>query len=141
MDILAYDYILEGLKQFNTKIDQNYGNVIYSEPPTFGKNKTISYPITIFEENTNTANAQYNSCHDKVSSLSYVVDIYAKSKGNITKKTIARKIAKEIDTYLTEYVGLVRVGFMSDGLLGDGSLHRIVMTYSGNLHENRRKFI
>ena len=140
MDILAYDYLLEGLKQFNTKIDQNYGNVIYSESPVASKNKTIAFPITIFEENNNIANARYNSCHDKVATVSYVVNIYAKTKGNISKKTIARKLAQEIDTYLTS-VGLVRVGFMPDGLVNDGSLHRIVMTYTGNLHENRRNFI
>ena len=140
MDILAYDYLLEGLKQFNTKIDQNYGNIVYSETPMASKNKTIAYPITVFEENNNTANRNYNSNFERVANVSYVVNIYAKTKGSVTKKTIARKIAKEIDSYLTN-IGLVRVGFMPDGLVNDGSLHRIIMTYSGTLHENRRNFI
>lgn len=141
MDILAYDYLLEGLKQFNTKIEENYGNKVYSEPPETGKNKAISFPITVFEEIGNIGNINYNTCRERLSNVSFSLNIFAKTKGNINKKTIARHLAQKFDEYLSDYVGLHRVGFVPDGYMEDGAIHRIIITYSGTLHENRRKFI
>jgi hypothetical protein len=141
MDILAYDYLLENLKHFNTKIKENYGNKIYSETPMANKNKTILFPFTVFEEINNTGNKIYNGCRDKLSNLSFSLTIYAKTKGNVSKKTIARHLAKELNEYLSEYVGLHRIGFIQDGFVEDGAIQRIIITYSGTLHENRRKFI
>ena len=69
-----------------------------------------------------------------------MTDIYAKTKGSVSKQIIARKIAQEVDNYLTN-VGLTRASFNVSDLENDSSIYHIIMTYSGNLYENRRRFI
>ena len=135
MDILAYDYMLQGLKDYNATIEQNYGNVVVATPPT-----NPTYPLTVFDEIRNVANPNYNSCYERVASVGYRADIYAKTKGSVSKQIIARRIAQEVDKYLTN-IGLIRVSFNVSELENDSSIYHIIMTYSGNLHENRRKLI
>lgn len=141
MDIQFYQDIFDGLKQYNSTIEKNYGNKVYDETPRFGTKTQISFPITIIEEIRNNANPSYNSCFDRVASVGYSVNIYAKTKGSLSKKQIARGVALFVDKFLSEHVGLERIGFVPDNIVADASLHRITMTYSGNLHENRRKLI
>ena len=135
MDILAYEYMLQGLKDYNATIEQNYSNVVVSTPPT-----NPTYPLTVFDEIRNVANPNYNGCFERVSSVGYRADINAKTKGNVSKQIIARRIAQEVDRYLTN-VGLSRVSFNVSELENDSSIYHIIMTYSGNLHENRRNLI
>ena len=136
MDIDFYEIVLRDMKLYNSKLEQNYGNVI-SKYPT----KDTTFPNTIFNEIRNVANPTYNTCHDKVSSMGYSVRISAKTKGNVDKQTIARKIAKHIDNYLTNYVGLKQVSWNANENVNDSSIYEIIITYSGNLHENRRRII
>lgn len=136
MDIVVYDDILNGLKEYNRNLAQNYGNNIVGIAPI-----NPTYPLTVFDEIRNQANAAYNTPYDKVSSLGYRVDIFAKTKGNITKQSIARKLAKDIDNYLTNYVGLLQVSWNLNELENDSSIYQITMTYSASLHENRRRII
>lgn len=135
MDILAYEYLKEGLKEFNEKSGKPRGNVVVSYPT-----KDTTYPHTVFDEIRNVANASYNTCFDRVASTGYVARIYAKTKGNITKQQIAREIAQMVDIYLTN-CGLLRISYNANESINDDSIYEIIMTYSGNLHENRRKFI
>lgn len=135
MDILAYEYMLQGLKDYNATIEQNYGNVVVATPPT-----NPTYPLTVFDEIRNVANPNYNSCYERVASVGYRADVYAKTKGSVSKQIIARRIAQEVDRYLTN-VGLTRVSFNVSELENDSSIYHIIITYSGNLHENRRKLI
>ena len=135
MDILAYDYMLQGLKDYNAIIEQNYGNVVIATAPT-----NPTYPLTIFDEIRNVSNVNYNSSYDRVASVGYRADIYAKTKGSVSKQIIARRIAQEVDKYLTN-IGLIRVSFNVSELENDSSIYHIIITYSGNLHENRRKLI
>ena len=136
MNIGVYDEILEGLKAYNVQHSaENYGNSVVpyaSSSPTF--------PLTIFDEIRNMP-TRYNSCHDKVSSLGYKVEIYAKTKGNITKQTIARKIAKLMDDFLSGIVGLKQVSFNANPLINDASIYQIIITYENSYHENRARFI
>ena len=135
MDIFAYDYMLQGLKDYNATIEQNYGNVVVATPPA-----NPTYPLTIFDEIRNVSNVNYNSSYDRVASVGYRADIYAKTKGSVSKQIIARRIAQEVDKYLTN-IGLIRVSFNVSELENDSSIYHIIITYSGNLHENRRKLI
>ena len=135
MDILTYEYVKQGLEDYNEQIGKPYGNVIVSYPTT-----NSTYPHTVFDEIRNVANPNYNSCYERLASVGYRVDIYAKTKGSITKQIIARKIAQEVDEYLTN-VGLTRVSFNVSEIENDSSIYHIIMTYSGNLQENRRRFI
>lgn len=136
MDILAYDYLLNGLTEYNKSQGAPYGNVIVPYPTT-----ETTFPHTVFEEIRNVANTSYNYDIERVASVGYRVDIYAKNKGTKTdKQTIARYISGFVDKYLTS-IGLTRVSFNVNELVNDASIYHITMTYSGNLYENRRKFI
>lgn len=134
MDILIYENLLQSLKKFN-ETQKNYGNEIVRLPPT-----NPVYPLTIFTEIRNVANPSYNTCFDRVASVGYRLDIYAKTKGNITKDRIAREIAELMDRYLTN-VGLLRVSFNVSELENDSSIFHIIMTYSGNVSEYRKILI
>lgn len=135
MDILAYDYLEQGLTDYNARMGCPYGNSI---APYATKNST--YPLTVVGEIRNVANANYNTCYEKVASVGYSVRIYAKTKGKVTKQTIAREIAKMVDNYFTN-IGLTRASYNANESLADDSIYEIIMTFSGNLHENRRNFI
>lgn len=138
MDIEVYDIILEDLKKYNDSLEKNYGNVVLSYPSI-----RPTYPYTVFDEIRNVANRHFNTVYDKVSSMGYRVDIFAKTKGSISKKTIARKLMKDIDDFLTNTVGLLQVSYNdnNNGLENDSSIFHIILTYSANLHENRRRFM
>ena len=135
MDISAYEYMLQGLKDYNATIEQNYGNVIVKFPT-----KDTTFPHTQFIETRNVSNRNYNSCYERVASVGYAVRIYAKTKGSVDKLTIARTIVQIVDNYLTN-IGLTRASYNVFENEEGGAICEIVMTYSGNLHENRRKLI
>ena len=134
MYTLLYDNILNGLKEYNNWLE-NYGNEVVRLPPT-----KPTYPLTILTEIRNVANPNYNTCFDRVASVGYRLDIYAKTKGNITKDRIAREIAELMDRYLTN-IGLLRVSFNISELENDSSIFHIIMTYSGNVSEYRKILI
>lgn len=135
MDILAYNYLYDGLVDMNEKSDKPRGNVVVHYPTS-----NPTYPYTVFDEIRNVANASYNTAFDRVSSTGYVARIYAKTKGKVDKQTIAREVAQMVDKYLT-YCGLLRISYNANESVNDNSIYEIIITYSGNLHENRRKFI
>lgn len=136
MDILVYDYIIDGLRAYNDSIDENYGNVIVQYPTI----KT-TYPYTIVSEIRNVTQQRFKSNFDKVTSVSYRVDIYAKTKGKIDKQKIAREIAQKLDKFFTSYLGLTQYSWNVNDLENDSSIYQITIVYNGNLHENRRKLI
>jgi urate oxidase len=136
MDILAYNYLWNGLADFNEKSGKPHGNALVHYPSA-----NPTYPYTVFDEIRNVANSTYNSCYERVASVGYVLRVYAKNKGKIIdKQTIAREVAQVMDTYLSG-VNLTRVSFNANESVNDNSIYEIIMTYSGNLHENRRNFI
>jgi hypothetical protein len=135
MDILAYNYLYDGLVDMNKKSGKPRGNVIVHYPTA-----NPTYPYTVFDEIRNVANASYNTAFDRVASTGYVARIYAKTKGKVDKQTIAREVAQMVDKYLT-YCGLLRISYNANESVNDNSIYEIIITYSGNLHENRRKFI
>ena len=134
MDILAYEYLKEGLKDFNEKSGKPFGNVIVPYPTS-----NATYPNTVFDEIRNVG-TNFNSDFDRVGSVGYSVRVYAKTKGNVDKKTIARAIAQMCDNYFRRFL-LSRISFNANESVNDDSIYEIIMTYSGNLHENRRNFI
>ena len=135
MDIYASDLIYKGLKSYNEQFGKPYGNEVVDEEPL-----DPIYPLTIIQEIRNTQNPLYRNPNECVSSIGLSVEIYAQNMGEKSKKQIAREISKFVDEYMSS-IGLERSGFVPDGLVRDASLHRIVMTYTGNLHENTRRII
>lgn len=135
MDILTYEYLKEGLKAYNEQNGKPYGNTVVGKAP-----KNPTYPLTILNEIRNVS-TDLNSDYDRVASVGYSVKIEAKNKGTkVENQTIAREVAQFINRYL-EYYNLKRISYNENTSVNDDSIYEIVMTYSGNLHENRRKFI
>lgn len=142
MDNKVYFDMLNALKEYNKSLPENYGNAVYSLPPKLDKDQNLKFPITRFSQIRNIANPSFNSCYERVSSMGFSLDIFAKDKG--TKKLrneIALDLAEKFDAFLTDICGLLRVSYNEFDLEAQGSIYRISMTYSGNLNEYRRKFI
>lgn len=129
MDIGFYDKLLKGLQTYNASVEDNFGNEVVSIPTSETK-----YPYTILSEIRNTANARYR-VGDVVANVNYSADIYALTMGKFDKQLIARTISKIVDDYLTN-LGLLRNSF-NVFFENNGALCHIVVTYSGNLYENR----
>lgn len=142
MDNKVYFIILDGIKEYNNSIPENYGNSIYSLPPKLNKDQNLKFPITRFYQVGDTQNPNYNSPFDRVSSKRFVLDIFAKDKGNKKlRNEIALDLAEKFNAFLSDRCGLLRISYNEFDLEAQGSIYRISMTYSGNLHENRRRFI
>ena len=135
MDIKAFEYLLEGYKAYNASLDNNYGNVVVDLPPI-----SPEFPLTIVTEARNVALSTYSTCYERVASVGYRVDIWAQDKGNVSRLTIARTIAEQADEFFTT-IGLMRVSFNANSLSDEGGSYHIILTYSGNLDETRRRFI
>lgn len=135
MDILFYEYLKKGLQDHNTNQGKPHGNKVVGK-----RTSDTTYPHTVFQEIRNTANASYNTCFDRVASVGYKVEVYAKDKGKVENQTIAREIAQMIDAYLTA-VGLTRVSYNAFDMENENSTYAVIMTYTGNLHENRAKLL
>ena len=134
MDIQVNNEIYNGLKEYNSKLSKNYGNSILELAP---REKKV-YPYTIFQTIRDTSID--NSCYGKRSSKGYRVDIYAQDKGKFSRKDIAQILAQQVDYYLSD-INLKRVSYNEIDLENNGTTYHIIMTYSGELDEYRRKFI
>lgn len=140
MDNQVYKTILNGLKEYSKTL--KYKCSVYSLPPRLNDQQTIKFPFARFYQVGNTQNPAYNSCFDRVSSVRYVIDIFAQDLGTkVLRNEIAMGLAQQFDDFLSNECGLLRVGYNEFDLELQGSTYRISMTYSGNLHENRRRFI
>lgn len=138
MDIKINKLIYEGLVDYNNSLDNNYGNTILDLVPLERK----QFPYTIVRAIRDTANVNYNTCYGRISSKGYRVDIYAQNKGTKLKRNdIAEHLAQQIDKYMGNIVGLDRVSYNAIDLENEGTTYHIIITYSGNLDEYRRKFI
>lgn len=135
MDILFYDKINQELKNHNEKYGKPYGNEIVPHAVS-----QTHYPHTVFQEIRNTTNTQFNSPHDRVASVGYRIDVYAKDKNTLDRETIARQVAYIMDKFFTNR-NVPRVSFnvMFEGQ--NQSICHIIMMYDSNLSEFRRNFI
>lgn len=133
MNIDFYDIVLDGLKKYNAEnVSKKYKNTIVSIPPT-----KPTYPLTVFEEIDNSS-ATRNKLLDVTANVGFKVSIFAQNKGETPKNIVAREIAKTLDTYLSNCVGLKRLSF-NVFTAKESSLYEVVMIYTGTLNEYRLK--
>ena len=138
----AYNALLSGLKAYNNSLDENHGNIIHSISPQFGKDRKISFPLTIFKEIRNTPVPSINSHRERVASVGYRLDIFAQDKGaNYSKFKIARDIAEFVDKFMSDCAGLLRVSYNENDLENNGAIEHITLVYSGYFDETRLKFL
>ncbi len=137
MDIEVYENIYSGLEKYIA----DYGKDFYSPSLVHFPSSKPTYPYVVFEEvRNNVGNHSFGDIKDVVSNLGYRVRVYAKTKGSVSKLTIARKIAMYLDRYF-ENIGLKQVSFNPDPTVADGDLCGIIVMYNSNLYNNRRMLI
>ena len=136
MDIQVYEDILQGLKDYNEKLGKPYGNAVVRYPTG-----NTTYPHSVFRETTNLTNQVYSTRLDRIATLGYSLMVYAKQKDKMPKDRVAREVAKELNTYLTEVVGLKQVGYNYVPQINDNSICAVAITYTAQLHENRQRFL
>lgn len=136
MDIQVYEDILQGLKDYNEKVGKPYNNAVVRYPTA-----ETTYPHCVFKETTNLESPVYSGRFDRVATLGYSLMVYAKQKNKTPKDRVAREVAKELNSYLTEVVGLKQVGYNYVPQINDNSICAVVITYTAQLHENRQRFL
>lgn len=140
MQIELYDDIKKGLEEHleNIETDKQYipNSVLGFEP-----SKPV-YPFVVFSEVYNTPYQNLNSARQTVASLSYKLDVYAKSTtSKYDKQKIARNIVKNCNDYLV-CIGLNQDNyneFQNEG--NNGEIYHIVVMYSVRYFENKEYFI
>lgn len=137
MDITVYEYIFNKLVEYNSTLPKNYGNVIVGIASL-----DSTYPQTVFEEIQNAPLRRTNiKSLDRIDNLGYELNIYAKQKGKVDRQIIARQIAKQLDDFLTNTIGLQQLSMNPIPNLNDSSIYRINIRYSAKFYENRRRII
>lgn len=138
MIIKMYDNLFQALKKYNDALPENYGNIIYDVPPRLPESLNTIFPLTIFQETNNISNSRFMAQGERVSTVGYSLNIYATNKGQILNQKIARELAEQLDNFLTS-CGLSSVSYNAN--LIDENVYCIIITYYGNLYENKIQLI
>ena len=136
MDIQIYEDIYNSLEKFlATNESSIYGASLVHYPSS-----KPTYPYVIFEEirNQPVGNA-FGEIPDRLANLGYAIKIYAKTKGSVSKMTIARNVAVVINEFLTQYVGIKQVSLNPDPNVADGELYGLIIMYNTNYYENKQQ--
>ena len=134
MNIKVYEDLYEALKKYNDELPENYGNEVYDDVVKLPYTLDNSFPLTIFQEINNVSNSRFMSPIERISTVGYTLAVYSTDKGQITNKKIARELAEQLDNFLT-LCGLTRISYNSNRL--DNGVYYIILTYTGNLYENK----
>jgi hypothetical protein len=133
MDIQIGNDIFEALKHYSKEIGSPYDCEIVQYPPS-----SPTFPLVVFDEINNLESQTYRSNFDRISTLGYRLDVFAKPKDGVDKRTIAREVAKKLNDFLTKYVGLTQLSFNVMPQINHNSIYQITITYLARLHENRK---
>jgi hypothetical protein len=134
MDTQINKILFEGLKEYNSR-HKKHGNEILEVSP---KNKV--YPFTVLSTVRDTDIKTVTSHYGKRSSKGYRLDIYAQNKGKILRKEIADDIAQQLDEFMSDIVNLERTSYNGFDLENDGTVFHLIVMYSSEYDEYRRKF-
>lgn len=147
MDITVYDKLYEALEialnEFNTK--SGFKAQISPYAPDEPK-----YPLIILSEARNQPHSQYNGIRQRVSSLGYKVDIYAKTsiitlpnkkKTTLNKQQICRELMQFITDFMQVKIGLNLISNNNFDSVGtQGELYQITLVFQQNYYENKEYF-
>lgn len=147
MDITVYDKLYEALKialnEFNdaSGFKANISPYSPDEP---------SYPLFILTEVRNQPHSQYNGIRQRVSSLGYKVDIFAKTmlvtqpnkkKEVVNKQQICRQLMQFITDFMQVKIGLNLISNNNFDSVGtQGELYQITLVFQQNFYENKEYF-
>ncbi len=102
-----------------------------------------AYPIVILDETRNTPYSSFKGFVERVASIGYRIDIYARTvDGEQTKQSICRALAKVCDEFMTGKAGLRQISWNAvDGAGTNGELYRVMITYTGAYLENKQRIL
>lgn len=138
MDITVYDKLYEAVEQAITDFnaEHNYSVALAHYAPNSPK-----YPLVIMSENRNQPQTRYYGSRERVSSLGYTFEIYAKTIKTNTKQAICREIMQFITDFMQDGIGLNLISNNSfDNVGTQGELYRIVLVFQKPYYENKEYF-
>lgn len=147
MDITVYDKLYEALEialnEFNNKsgFKANISSYSPDEP---------KYPLIIFTEVRNQPKSHFYSVRERVSSVGYRIDIFAKTaiitKTDKTKEvTNKQQICRQLMQFLTDFMQMnIGMNLISknefDSIGTQGELYQITLVFQQNYFENKEYF-
>lgn len=147
MDITVYNKLYESLEvaltEFNSK--SGFGATISPYSPDEPK-----YPLIILTEVRNQPKTHFYSVRERVSSLGYRVDIFAKTalitspnkkKEPFTKQQICRQLMQFITDFMQMNIGMNLISKNEFDSIGtQGELYQITLVFQQNYLENKEIF-
>lgn len=133
MDIKIYNDVFTDLKQ---QMEKEINVSVLRVAPVSPK-----YPIIIFREVRNQPYFSNGGYLERVASLGYRVDVWAKDNNNKTKQELARELAFFANDFLTKKVGFKQVSWNESENESGGDLYNVIVTYSAPYFENKRKIL
>lgn len=138
MQTELYDEIKKGLQEHfkELSLSKSYAPCVVGIAPT-----NPTYPLIIVDETDNVPYQNLRHFRQTVASVSYKIDIYAKTSGSISKQEIAKHLAIYCDDYLKK-IGLKQVSYNVFPDIGtNGALYNITLMYTARFFENKKYFV
>lgn len=144
MDITVYDKLYEAfeiaLQEFNA--ESGFKAELSGYSPDSPK-----YPLLILSEVRNQPYSPFIGIKERVSSLGYRVDIFAKTsiitlpdkkKTTMNKQQICRKLMEFVNNFMQVKIGLNLISNNSFDSVGtQGELYQITLVFQQNYYENK----
>lgn len=147
MDITVYDKIYEALESALSEFNDKSGfkaNISHYSPDE------PKYPLIILTEIRNQPHSQYNGLKQRVSSLGYRLDIFAKTsiitlqskkKTTVDKQQICRQLMQFATDFMQIKIGLNLISKNEfDNIGTQGELYQITLVFQQNYYENKEYF-
>lgn len=139
MDITVYDKLYEAVEKVITEF--NATSAYKVALAHYAPNKP-KYPLVILTENRNQPLTRYYGSRERISSLGYTVEIYAKTCEGKTKQQVAREIMQFVVDFMQNEIGIGLISNNSfDNVGTQGELYRIVLVFQRPFYENKETFI
>lgn len=138
MDITVYDKLYEAVEKAITDFNKTAG---YKVALAHYAPNSPQYPLVILSENRNQPLTRYYGSRERISSLGYTVEIYAKTVKGKTKQQVAREIMQFVVDFMQNEI---KIGLISnnsfDNVGTQGELYRIVLVFQRPFFENKETF-
>lgn len=139
MDITVYDKLYEAVEKAITEFNKTTG---YKVAFAHYAPNSPQYPLVMLYENINQPRGGYRGSRERISTLGYTVEIYAKTAKGKTKQTICREIMQFIVDFMQDEIGIGLISNNSfDNVGTQGELYRIVLVFQRPFFENKETFI
>lgn len=146
MDITVYQKIYEALE---LALDKYNAESSYRVALSRYAPQDPEYPLIIFEEVRNQPQGRYYGARERLSSLGYKVDIFARTKAVLdendeldmryNKQSIAREIMQFVVDFMQDKIGLQLISNNPFDNVGvNGELYQITLVFQQIYHENKQ---